>query len=175
MSKTRYAPILTEDEIILCGLDKVMRARGERSNTAAGLINWFLVNKFWTPEQRQFAKTIAAEAGPIRAKKKRKPENKKYHLYAISDGENIKLGYSSKVSARVEKLQVGHPKSLSVLWTMYVGRSEAEAEKMEKKLHRICGKHRIRGEWFTAECMPMVTAFRLPSPARKSNGVTRRP
>ena len=93
-------------------------------------------------------------------KDKRSAIDKKQYLYAISDGENVKLGMSISVKRRMAALQTSNSKKLHILWNMYVGRDIFKAEKAEKQLHRRCSEYKIRGEWFDLKCMLLVANFK---------------
>ncbi|MCK5016723.1 MAG: hypothetical protein KAS32_06565, partial [Candidatus Peribacteraceae bacterium] len=60
-----------------------------------------------------------------------------------------------------KQIQTGHPKPLKVLWKLYVGATTGAAYKAERKLHRLCSKYKVRGEWFKPECMGLVREFTL--------------
>ena len=125
------------------------------SRAARSLADWWLVHKSWTQKQWLYARALVNRD----RKKKAKPKVKKYYLYAITDGEFIKLGYSSSISGRLKAMQTGHPKPLKCLWRYYVGKTEAVARRLERKLHKYCSKQRVRGEWFSMACAARVEEF----------------
>jgi hypothetical protein len=104
-------------------------------------------------KQRQFVYVLS------RTKKKTRTADKNYSLYAISDGRNVKIGFSHNPKARLRELQTGCPAKLSIEWTLDIGGSKSEAMKQEGKLHRFCRKHKLRGEWFKGDCMLLVNQF----------------
>ncbi len=82
-----------------------------------------------------------------------------WSLYAISDGSAVKLGMAKDVIKRRDALQTAHPYSIEIVWQLPLS-SRSEAAAMERKLHRYCRAHHIRGEWFTTACIPMLAAFK---------------
>jgi len=123
---------------------------------ATSLLRWYLSNQYWSPKQVSLVRSLVY-------RNKDKPPEKalKYHLYAIGDGECVKLGVSTNIGNRLNSMQTGHPKKLRVLWKFYIGRERKPAYSAEKKLHRLCKKHKLRGEWFKGECMTVVNQFSL--------------
>lgn len=150
----------SEAEEVLIGLDTVVKSGSEDAVTANSLRIWWLRNQSWTLKQWAFARSIIAKHGAKKAKAKAK-KSKKYHLYAISDGTAIKLGYSGNIGSRIKAMQTGHPQELTCVWKFYTGRGEPDARTLEKKLHRFCSKYALRGEWFSLDCMTIVEQFKI--------------
>lgn len=126
---------------------------------AKSLLVWFKVNNYFTPAQISLAKKLTYVA-------KNHEANKKHYIYAISNGEQVKLGMSSDVSKRLKALQTSSPSDLLVLWKYYVSDSSKGAIAAERKLHRACKKYKIRGEWFECGCMDIVKHFSIKKKAR---------
>lgn len=141
-------------EKILIGLVRIVNYGNQASIKAQSLLDWYYKYGELTKKQVNFARTLVSEKAPA------KPEKGKiYYLYAISDGLNIKLGFSSKPKSRVKVLQIGTSSDLKLIWTLAVGNKKRDAGIIEKKLHRLCRKHRKRGEWFHKDCMGLVENF----------------
>lgn len=152
--KKRYKPEGTDT--LLIKLERITRKPGSDREMAGSLVRWHLTHKYWTPKQRTLARAL------VHRSKTETPEKPvKYHLYAIGDGECVKLGLSNNVGRRLNDMQTGHPKKLKVLWKFFVGRERTPAYKAEKKLHRFCKKYKVRGEWFRGDCMTIVEQFSL--------------
>ena len=149
---------LSEASQLLVRLEKVVKAGVPDSSPAISLVHWFMDNQSWTEKQWSYAKAICYR---FEKTKKNPIKNKKYYLYAITDGESVKLGYSSNIRARIKNMQTGCPNDLKCIWKYYVGRSESEANKTERRLHRYCKSHRKRGEWFSMYCMVIVEQFTI--------------
>jgi len=68
-------------------------------------------------------------------------------IYIISDGTNIKIGFSFNPKKRLLQLQTGHPNQLQLLYS----KPTKNARKIEKHLHKILWefKSKYKGEWFT--------------------------
>ncbi len=119
---------------------------------AVSLIKWYQINNYFTAAQKQLANKLTYV--------KKKPEAvKKHYLYAISNGDQIKLGMSSNVNKRLKAMQTASPAELVVLWKYYIANTPTDAVKIEKKLHKACKQFHIRGEWFTKECIETVNSF----------------
>lgn len=156
MSKRKKKYKAKGSETTLIELQSIARKPGSDREAAQSLLSWHLRLQYWTPKQYEYIKAILYRG---KAKKSHKPS--KHHLYAIGDGESIKLGISTNVGNRLKAMQTSHPKQLKIIWKFYVGRERGPAYKAEKKLHKLCKKHRLRGEWFSSECMVLVEQFSL--------------
>ena len=100
----------------------------------------------------------------LNQKRSRKKVSTTVYLYAMSAGNEIKIGVSSDPDSRRGDMQTGNAKEIELLWRL--GPVERkEAFKLEKKLHRKCKRFNVRGEWFTQACMDTVFRFELKRPA----------
>lgn len=156
MSKRKKKYKTKGEELTLVELQRITRKPGSDRQAAQSLLSWYLRLQYWTPKQHEYIKAIL-----YRGKTKKPQKPSKHHLYAIGDGESIKLGISTNVGKRLKAMQTSHPKQLKIIWKFYVGRERGPAYKAEKKLHKLCKKHRLRGEWFNPECMILVEQFSL--------------
>lgn len=68
-------------------------------------------------------------------------------IYIISDGTNIKIGFSSNPKRRLKQLQTANSNQLQLLYS----KPTKNAKKIEKHLHKILWEFRskYKGEWFT--------------------------
>jgi T5orf172 domain len=64
------------------------------------------------------------------------------HIYLISDGEFLKIGWTKNVILRREVLQCGNVRELTVLAT------KPGSQLTEGAIHKALRKYRVRGEWF---------------------------
>ena len=144
---------LTANEDILEKLHRMVRTGHDKADVAHSLIQWYMENRYWTEKQLAYAKAIASR------KKKKAPVKKKYNLYAMQAGYKVKLGYSFNPKKRMKEVQTGSPDQLKLLWTYYVGDDEKTAHQKERKLHRVCKKYHVRGEWYDIKCMELVERF----------------
>lgn len=87
----------------------------------------------------------------------------KYFLYAISDGDIVKVGYSSEVNTRLKTLQTGNPKKLKLVWSYYCGQTVKDASREEYLLHKRLKKYHVRGEWFDIKCLPIIKNYYIRS------------
>ena len=70
------------------------------------------------------------------------------YVYVIAaEGEAVKIGVAKNIQRRLNALQIGHPRRLSVAHEfMCVDRVEAYA--VESRSHRLLKQHHMSGEWF---------------------------
>lgn len=72
-------------------------------------------------------------------------------VYFISDGNgNCKIGIASNIVSRLNNMQVGNAKKLSVLHIEYFD-SISDAKDREKLLHSKLSQFRVSGEWYQEE------------------------
>lgn len=67
------------------------------------------------------------------------------YIYAISNGTDIKVGYSANVKRRLKQLNTGSAVNLYILCTFTGGRE------LESQIHNRFKGCRINREWFRAE------------------------
>ena len=146
---------LNTNDYIVIKLKNFLLKKGnseQNKKIAKSLLCWYQNNNSFTKAQRSLA-------GRITYVRKTKSTKKKHYLYAISNGEQIKLGMSSNIKKRIESLQTSCPTELVLLWKYYIANTAGEAIKIEKQLHRACKKFHIRGEWFSRDCIEIVNKF----------------
>jgi hypothetical protein len=159
MAKAKRKPYLTGSEKLLEKLHSVVRKSGKHSNQAQSLIYWYMANKMWTEKQVAYIKTIVKIDDMEEKKKKAFADEKKHHLYAISDGVYLKLGYSCNIGKRLRALQTSNGKPLELKWKMYTGKGHKPARSAEKKLHRFMKPYHVTGEWYELECIEKLESF----------------
>ena len=163
--RTRKTVHFSESDKILIQLQDIA-SKGQKDASAANSLKmWYLEHKSWTTKQWAYARALAARSKDKTAKKLAK--SRKLYLYAITDGTAVKLGYSSDINKRIKAMQTGHPAHLKAIWKYYTGTNEAQAQNLEKKLHRCCKTHRIRGEWFRLGAMNIVEQFKIKHSASR--------
>ena len=151
---------LTELERLVVALQKLREnktAPASQREFAASLLSHYMSFKTLSTKQ------IIAAQNTLRFAKRRRPKRKEtrtYYLYAIVGGTNVKIGFSHSPKERLKALQTGNREHLKLYWTFPVGKSRVKAKNQEKKLHRFCKKYRVRGEWFTNECLPLLMEFK---------------
>lgn len=159
MSKKRTKKLhLSESNKLLEGLQEISRDGTANSEKARSFINWWLSNQSWTENQWAYIRHLIADH---RNPKVKLEVDRKYHLYAISDGTALKIGFSCDIPKRCKAMQTGHPTKLKVVWKYYVGKERKEAMKLEAALHRFCKKERIRGEWFMLSASIKLEKFQV--------------
>jgi len=82
-----------------------------------------------------------------------------YYVYFIEQAgsEYTKIGVSESPEARLRELQGGNPDLLTLRYVIKVGTQE-QAASLERLLHKLFGKFRIRGEWFDVSAKDMNSA-----------------
>ena len=74
------------------------------------------------------------------------------YLYFIRMGRlgPIKIGVAGNVKQRLKTLQTGNPEELSIITSVKCD-SDMKTLDLERRLHKIYQRHRIRGEWFRGD------------------------
>lgn len=155
VKRKKYKSQLSYEEIMvvkLSGFSLNKTTSHDDKQKAVSLIKWFQINNFFTAAQKQLANQLTYV-------KKKPAVVKKHYLYAISNGDQIKLGMSADVNKRLKAMQTASPAELVLLWKYYIANTPADAIKIEKMLHRACKKFHIRGEWFERACIDTVNSF----------------
>ena len=153
MSKAKVKLTPTEVQVVRLNLLLRNPLPTDAYDQIKSLIHWYKTKGVFTPAQ------IALSKGLTYVKKEKTPP-KKHYLYAISNGEQVKLGMSSNIKGRMKALQTANPNKLILLWKYYVADKPRRAVKSEKCLHKVCKKWKIRGEWFSIDCMETVKKFK---------------
>lgn len=78
------------------------------------------------------------------------PDVREY-VYFVSDGDNVKIGFTTKPAKRMINLQAANPRQLRVL-AVFQG-----PKTIEGYLHFLFREHHVSGEWF-ADC-EAITKF----------------
>lgn len=150
----------SNDEKLLVALQKLVEKRTDQSEIAMSLVSWFMVRKEWSTKQKELAHKLVNHSKLQKKAARKANKEVKYWLYAITDGQDIKLGFSSNVNKRLKNLQTSQAGDLVVLWKYYTGKGRGCALAAEKCLHRYCKEFKIRGEWFSLDCMELVQDFK---------------
>jgi len=151
----RYKTKLSYLEVTVINLDRFLMSADIKENEieqVKSLIAWFKLNGYFTKAQMSLAKSLTYV-------NKKPAVVKKHYLYAISNGQEIKLGMSSDINKRLKTLQTSSPSELVLLWKYYIANTPKEAINIERMLHRSCKEFHIRGEWFTMACIDTVNSF----------------
>ena len=121
------------------------------------LLSYYICRDGLTFKQLQLAKRLNEKSNLITSQK---PKSKrKYFLYALSNGCDIKLGVSSDIDQRIKGIQTSSPTTINLAWKYYIGADKQKAFASERKLHRACKDYRLKGEWFKCVCMEVVKSF----------------
>jgi hypothetical protein len=81
-------------------------------------------------------------------------------VYIIDEGGRgcIKIGIAHDVASRVKSLSGGNPRTLKVIREVEVTHPYS-AKQVEAFLHSRCADHRVRGEWFDRNALPIALRF----------------
>lgn len=89
--------------------------------------------------------------------------------YIIYSHQNkaVKIGYASDLASRISTIQISTPEELSLLFAFQGGRE------IEKELHQLLAKYRLRGEWFdfTSEVFQMLSDYQKQTIIQKTRTV----
>jgi hypothetical protein len=101
------------------------------------------------------------------------------NVYVISDGSgHHKIGSAACVASRLDALQTGNPRKLSVSYTIESGNRRA----VELRAHRLLAGRSRRGEWFDVPLADAISAIteaveqeRRGAPIPMANAFVRNP
>ena len=166
MSKSKFKPSkqmiksLGNKEVLIGKLHESLKSGKldeKSSKTTVSLLSQHSKKGFLTRKQWLLV------SGIIKRSKKEKVElaGKSQYLYAITDGDSIKLGMTANIKQRLKDLQTANSKELFIMWKLYIGKCSLMAQRAEKKLHKRCDKYHIKGEWFNPLCFKLVESFKV--------------
>lgn len=143
-------------------LDKIVRYSKNEVHRmdAQEMVLFFVRNGFVPFNLQERAKELVSLNKDICKKIPIKRIYKKHYLYAITDGENIKVGYSVNPEKRLKAMQTGNPNELKLLWKCFVGDDDKQARRQESKLHRRLKRFKIDREWFSHESLEVIQLWR---------------
>ena len=139
-------------------LEKLSKLKNKESYQAQAQLDFYVRNGYLTSMMKKEANRMIDKNWP---KIKPKTLEKRHYLYALSDGEYIKIGMSCDIDKRIKTLQTGSPRDLKKVWASYAGEDNKVARKQERKLHRALKPYHVTGEWFNPECMDIVNGWRV--------------
>jgi hypothetical protein len=163
MKRRRYSrSLLTPRERTIARLEQLIRTDIQTKHLTAderlkarSLMRAYLDYHDLTPPQWRLVTSIVnlhAKMGAIRS-------SSEWMVYAMRAGENVKVGYTSNVGARVKHIQTSHPDRVEIVWSLPC-QDRVEAKRQEKKIHRLCSAFHVRGEWFQADVVSVLRSFR---------------
>lgn len=155
-------PQLTQNERLVLALEKVVKAGGVLNDRAQSLIHWYLNRGGWSPAQANFAATIVAKNRNPRARDQpKRPDQKpaKWLLCAMTAGDEIKVSLTNHATTEREKLSRERGEEFKVIWEFYLGRSEEDGRKFEKKLRRYLSDFKSRQGWYDSSAADAIKAF----------------
>ncbi len=153
----------TDDEALIIALQKIREDSSinvSTRNFVAGLLAHYLTVKTFTSKQRYHAVNTVRRVKKEKKLRVKPKQEKTYYLYAMIAGSKVKLGYTSCIKKRKSQIQTSCADKVDCVWSYPCGKSISEARACEKKLHRFCKEYRIRGEWFSNECLPLLVEFK---------------
>lgn len=125
------------------------------------LISSFMSYQQWTYKQTELIDSlISGFSRDLKKSEDQSPIQKKYYLYALTCGDRVKIGHSTNIQKRIKSIQTANADEVSLVWKFYVGSDRSIAETAERRLHRLCNKHHIRGEWFDIESLDLVVSYK---------------
>lgn len=94
------------------------------------------------PGTREFAQSYAAVSAAPAAPKKVRIQRKQGQIYYLSDGDHVKIGFTTNWSEREKKYRTHTPRPLTLL-AIRPGTHQEET-----RLHHEFRRYRANGEWF---------------------------
>jgi citrate lyase gamma subunit len=77
------------------------------------------------------------------------------YLLRIVDTDFFKVGISTNVEQRLYDIQAGMPLPVALVNSF----DQENAREVERTIHQILDKHRVRGEWFQIDNDTAIQAF----------------
>lgn len=146
--KLRKSELSASEKLVAKLHESISRLDPEDQGTAHGLIHLWLTREYLRPGQW-------AEVSKLVSKYKPKVEGP-FYLYGIMADDKLKLGYSKDPASRLKNLQTAHAGEVKIVWTTGPIDDQQSARDNERKLHRFCGDHHIRGEWFDLDALQHI-------------------
>lgn len=165
MSKTKRRKLkkyygYNKTQQLLVKLDRLTkRAKDPDDRKLAQEIGLVYIRKGWLPAATKIEAQKLIKKYPDESKPKR--IEKRHYLYAISNGEHVKIGMAVDVKKRMANLQTGSPTQLKIEWYKHCAEDSKEAKRQETKLHRRLKAFHVRGEWHTKDCLEIVHGWRI--------------
>lgn len=128
---------------------------------AQEMINFYLRNSFLPQRLQSRAQELMRLNGYLSRNVEQSSSTKRHYLYAISNGDAIKVGFSVNPKARLKDMQTSNHNELRIVWQCYCAESPKEASRQERRLHKFIDKYRLRGEWFDIKCLNKVKGWRV--------------
>ena len=131
---------------------------------AQSFLDYFTRVGYLTPYMKSRGRELTKLLFPERLKSqssKPKPIKGKHYLYAVSDGEYLKVGYSLDPKKRLKAFKTGSARPLKLVWQVLCGYDSKQATKEEKKLHRRLKPFHVNGEWFDHDCILICRGWRI--------------
>ena len=123
---------------------------------AQAMVDFYVRNGFLPARLQTRAVEIIKLSGRYVTPEQQQHEKRRHYLYAISDGQSLKVGFSVNPGARLKDMQTANPRPLVIAWKTYCASESKEAAYQEKKLHRYLIKYSIRGEWFSMDSLKKI-------------------
>jgi hypothetical protein len=129
----------------------LVEIRAQKSMTNQAVFAWVLT---WAPT----AKLITPGGKSLSTDSQASKSISFVYFIYNQDSNAIKIGWAGNVQNRLAELQTASPIKLKLLKTIQL-ESPAEAQSLEKQLHRHFAHLKIQGEWFKAD--PVLHEFAM--------------
>lgn len=151
MGKQNARIEFTADELLLMKLDEVIRNSDQQSirETGRSLLLWYQRKGEWTPRQKYLVEQLSEGHRRTQIVRTAKPrESKKYSLYAVRLGTELKVGMTCRLVSRVNSYRTSCP-DVEFMHEIKLGaHGPGYARSQERKLHKLL---RQRGHWIIRE------------------------
>lgn len=95
--------------------------------------------------------------------------NPKAYVYFITDGQYIKIGKATDIKSRLDSMQTGNAKKLTLMYAVPL-KSDRAATEVEGYLHLVYRFYRVRGEWFNIKWLIETEDWKRTFDARYVEG-----
>ena len=175
MSKIKFKGEISHHQKLIVQLHDVAKNASNITNArdAQSFCDYFVRNGYLTTYMKQRARELIQLHTGIKhissRKRRRKIKWGEHYLYAIGNGEQLKIGYSVNPKKRISAIQTSSPFKVNLDWMKLCAYNDSDAKKQESKIHRKLKGLNVRGEWFDYKSLEICKSWRI-SGLQKSYG-----
>lgn len=167
MSKIKFNGELSHNQKLIVQLHDVAQNASNIINArdAQSFCDYFVRNGCLTTYMKQRARELiqlhTGKKYTSNRKRNRKLKWGEHYLYAISNGQHVKVGFSVNPKRRIATIQTGSALKAKLEWMKLCAYNDKDAYKQEAKLHRRLKPMLVRGEWFELGALGVCKSWRI--------------
>lgn len=158
--KKKNKPLIVELQEVVKATEDINHKRDAQSFCDYFVRNGFLTS-YMKVRGRELCEITFGKRSNRNTWKRTQKKWGKHYLYAISDGEYLKVGFSVDPKKRLKSLKTGSPREIKIVWQTICAYNSVDALKEEKKLHRRLSNFAVRGEWFKGDALHVCKSWRI--------------